>query len=86
MQPDEILFLSDNVKEIDAALEAGMAAILVDRPGNAPVSNSDRSRLDMVESLAEVDLAEELNDEEASSQSPDAGASVDSDPEDSNAE
>ena len=65
MQPSEILFLSDNVKEIDAALEASMKAILVDRAGNAPVPDADRARLNVVESLDEVTLAEETNDEEA---------------------
>lgn len=62
MSPDQILFLSDNIKEVDAALEAKMVATLVDRPGNAPVSEDDRSRVDVVESLDELDLAEVAND------------------------
>lgn len=37
------LFLSDNVKEIAAAKEAGMEAFVVDRPGNAPLSEEDRA-------------------------------------------
>lgn len=36
-QPDEVLFLSDNVKEVDAALQAGMKSKIVIRPGNAPI-------------------------------------------------
>lgn len=53
-QPSEILFLSDNVKEVDAAIEAGMKSIVVDRPGNAPVSAEDRKRLEVVESLDSI--------------------------------
>lgn len=57
LQPEEILFLSDNVKEVDAATEAKMRSILVDRPGNAPVSDEDRKRLDVVDSLSEINVA-----------------------------
>lgn len=35
--PDEWLFLSDNVKEVKAAIEAGMRAYVVVREGNAPL-------------------------------------------------
>lgn len=51
-----MLFLSDNVKEVDAAEAAGMPVVLVDRPGNAPVSKGDRERLRVVDSLSEVGL------------------------------
>ncbi|KAF5098914.1 hypothetical protein DV451_003168 [Geotrichum candidum] len=37
LQPKDILFLSDNALEIDAALAAGFQAYLTVRPGNAPV-------------------------------------------------
>jgi enolase-phosphatase E1 len=37
LPPDEILFLSDMVAELDAAIAAGMRSGLVVRPGNAPV-------------------------------------------------
>ena len=57
MLPAEILFLSDNIKELDAALAAGMNSILVDRPGNAPVAESDGDRLSIVHSLDEIKLA-----------------------------
>lgn len=53
-KPEQILFLSDNVKEIDAAHEARMQAVLVQRPGNAEIAFADRSRLQIVESLSEV--------------------------------
>ncbi|KIV98992.1 2,3-diketo-5-methylthio-1-phosphopentane phosphatase [Verruconis gallopava] len=52
----ECLFLSDNVKEIAAAKEAGLHAILVDRPGNAALSEEDRRNFDVVESLDMVEL------------------------------
>ncbi|KAF5100151.1 hypothetical protein D0Z03_000872 [Geotrichum reessii] len=40
LQPENILFLSDNPLEIDAALSAGYQAYLTVRPGNAPVSDT----------------------------------------------
>ncbi|SMR46350.1 unnamed protein product [Zymoseptoria tritici ST99CH_1E4] len=55
-KPSTMLFLSDNVKEVDAAIEAGMQSILVDRPGNAAVSEADRSRLQVVTSLDEIEI------------------------------
>ncbi|KAK9487683.1 HAD-like domain-containing protein [Lipomyces starkeyi] len=42
VDPREILFLSDNVNEIVAAKEAGWEAYIVERPGNAPLSEEDR--------------------------------------------
>jgi len=53
---EKVLFLSDNVKEVRAAREAGMRALIVDRPGNAPVSQEDRRELGAVESLQEVEI------------------------------
>lgn len=40
---ENVLFLSDNTKEIEAALAAGLAAIVVERPGNAPLSSDERA-------------------------------------------
>ena len=40
MKPEEIIFLSDVVEELDAAKQAGMKTVLVKRPGNKPVSNN----------------------------------------------
>ncbi|KAL7272316.1 enolase-phosphatase E1 [Rhizina undulata] len=37
----EWLFLSDNVKEVEAAIAAGMDAAVVVRPGNAPLTEED---------------------------------------------
>ncbi|KAF8463617.1 HAD-like domain-containing protein [Kalaharituber pfeilii] len=39
--PQEWLFLSDNVKEIEAAKAAGMASMVVVRPGNASLTTDD---------------------------------------------
>jgi enolase-phosphatase E1 len=39
--PQELLFFSDSVRELDAAREAGCATRLVMRSGNAPVENAN---------------------------------------------
>jgi enolase-phosphatase E1 len=54
--PEEILFLSDNVKEVRAAIEARMQALVVDRPGNALLSDAERDELGVVESFEQIDL------------------------------
>jgi enolase-phosphatase E1 len=48
------LFLSDNVKEVEAAKEAGMQAFVVMRNGNAPLSKEDREKNIVVESFYEI--------------------------------
>ncbi|EXJ65507.1 2,3-diketo-5-methylthio-1-phosphopentane phosphatase [Cladophialophora yegresii CBS 114405] len=55
-EPEEILFLSDNVKEVRAARDANFHAVVVDRPGNAPLSNADREELQVVESFGQLEL------------------------------
>lgn len=42
-QPNDIIFYSDNVQEVSAALEAGMDAVVVVRPGNAALTDHDRA-------------------------------------------
>ncbi|CAG8704039.1 12597_t:CDS:2, partial [Dentiscutata heterogama] len=42
VEPKDILFLSDNVKEISAAKNAGFQTAIADRPNNAPLSDDDR--------------------------------------------
>lgn len=54
---NRILFLSDNVKEVQAALEAGMKSIVVDRPGNAPLSEEDKKTYQVVDSLYHISLS-----------------------------
>jgi len=44
VDPSEILFLSDVTAELDAAAEAGVATVLVIRPGNALQGPADGSR------------------------------------------
>jgi 2,3-diketo-5-methylthio-1-phosphopentane phosphatase len=45
VKPQEILFCSDVVQELDAAREAGCETRLVVRPGNAPVAENSHSVL-----------------------------------------
>ncbi|KAK8161395.1 enolase-phosphatase E1, partial [Phyllosticta citrichinensis] len=53
----EILFLSDNVKEVKAAaLEAGMKSFVIDRPGNEPLSEDDRKALTVYTSFKDIPL------------------------------
>ncbi len=53
---EQTLFLTDNVKEYDAAADAGLRVLLLDRPGNAAVSEADRKRVMLVESLDDISL------------------------------
>ncbi|KAJ9606209.1 enolase-phosphatase E1 [Cladophialophora chaetospira] len=55
-KPEEILFLSDNVKEVRAAIEAKLQAVVVDRPGNAPLSDLDRSELGIVKNFEQLEM------------------------------
>lgn len=57
-EPKDILFLSDNVSEVSAAKEAGMEALVVDRPGNAPIDDDHCKKfgLQVITSLEEVEL------------------------------
>ena len=48
------LFLSDNVKEVDASREAGMQALVVVREGNSPLSKEDKEKHVVVESFDEI--------------------------------
>ncbi len=54
--PKEVLFLSDNVKEVRAAIVAGMRAVVVNRPGNAPLSEDDKEEFEIVESFEQLEL------------------------------
>ncbi|KIW26375.1 2,3-diketo-5-methylthio-1-phosphopentane phosphatase [Cladophialophora immunda] len=54
--PKEILFLSDNVNEVRAAIHAGMKAAVVDRPGNAPLSDTERDEFEVLESFEQIEL------------------------------
>jgi len=52
---DEFLFLSDNVREVEAAKEAGMKAVVVVRDGNAPLTGDEERRNMLVHSFAELE-------------------------------
>ncbi|KAI8819682.1 HAD-like domain-containing protein [Fimicolochytrium jonesii] len=49
--PATILFLSDNVREIEAAITAGFQASIVDRPGNAPLPSEVETAADGAHSI-----------------------------------
>ncbi|KAF2118940.1 HAD-like domain-containing protein [Lophiotrema nucula] len=50
----KVTFLTDNVKEAIAAKAAGVYTILVDRPGNAPLSIQSREEFAVVEKLTDL--------------------------------
>ncbi|KCV69468.1 2,3-diketo-5-methylthio-1-phosphopentane phosphatase [Fonticula alba] len=61
VSPGAILFASDNPLELLAAHEAGLQAVLLDRPGNAPISSEMAARLEAlhigtVQSFAQIEL------------------------------
>ncbi|KAG9303456.1 hypothetical protein G9A89_013783 [Geosiphon pyriformis] len=41
-KPSDILFISDNIQEINAAKIAGLQTAIAERPGNAPLTADDR--------------------------------------------
>lgn len=56
LSKEEWLFFSDNVKEVQAAEEAGMRAVVLVRPGNAELSEEDKKDKWVVESFDEVEI------------------------------
>ena len=52
--PSEWLFLSDNVKEVDAAIAAGMQSFVVQRPGNPALADGVEERHRVIRSLDEL--------------------------------
>lgn len=50
------LFLSDNVKEVEAAKNAGMQSLVVVRDGNAPLSSDDKARHNAVTSFDQINI------------------------------
>ena len=57
LQANEILFLSDSVQEIQAAIWAGMKAVVVDRPGNAPLETEYERSFPIMQALDGVGSA-----------------------------
>ncbi|KAJ4369974.1 enolase-phosphatase E1 [Neocucurbitaria cava] len=50
----KVTFLTDNVKEAEAATEAGVYTVVVDRPGNAPLSNESKQRYPVIQKLTDL--------------------------------
>ncbi|KAK9480066.1 HAD-like domain-containing protein [Lipomyces japonicus] len=50
----DILFLSDNIKEVVAAKQAGLESYIVDRPGNLPLTDEDRATHKVIKSFDEL--------------------------------
>jgi len=51
------LFLSDRVEEVKAAKEAGMQSLVVVREGNAPLTEAEKKKYDLVASFEEIKIA-----------------------------
>lgn len=54
--PQSVLFLSDNVDEVKAALKANMQSYIVIRPGNAPLTDEDILEYKTITSLSELEI------------------------------
>ncbi|KAF2854982.1 2,3-diketo-5-methylthio-1-phosphopentane phosphatase [Plenodomus tracheiphilus IPT5] len=50
----KVTFLTDNVKEAEAATKANVYAIVVDRPGNAPLSDDSKATYPIIQSLTDL--------------------------------
>lgn len=49
-----VLFLSDNTKEVVAAMRAGMNSVVVDRPGNAPLTEAEKLSFSIIETFTNL--------------------------------
>ena len=52
--PKSISFITDNIKEADAAKAAGWTAILAVRAGNPPLPAEASNQYQVIESLAKI--------------------------------
>ncbi|EDU46597.1 hypothetical protein PTRG_03759 [Pyrenophora tritici-repentis Pt-1C-BFP] len=50
----KVTFLTDNVKEAEAAMQAGVYTVVVDRPGNAPLDDEARGKYPVIEKLTDL--------------------------------
>ncbi|KAF2129014.1 2,3-diketo-5-methylthio-1-phosphopentane phosphatase [Dothidotthia symphoricarpi CBS 119687] len=50
----KVTFLTDNVKEAEAATQAGVYTVVVDRPGNAPLSDDSRATFSVIQKLTDL--------------------------------
>ncbi len=53
---ENLLFLSDNVAEVKAALEAGLNSVIVIRPGNPELSSEDKSQFQVIHNFDQLQL------------------------------
>ncbi|KAL1867640.1 hypothetical protein VTK73DRAFT_4063 [Phialemonium thermophilum] len=54
-EPADWLFLSDNVREVEAAKEAGMRSVVVQRPGNAPLPTEVADKHRVIQDFDELE-------------------------------
>lgn len=54
--PQDVLFLSDIPNELYAAQKAGMKTLLLNRPNNYEISETDKSQLSIVDDFDQIDL------------------------------
>ncbi|RKP08687.1 HAD-like domain-containing protein [Thamnocephalis sphaerospora] len=54
LPPNDILFLSDNTKEVAAAIAAGMQTAVLSRPGNAPLTEQDEKQYRVLTSFESI--------------------------------
>lgn len=54
--PQSVLFLSDNVDEVKAALKAGIESYIVIRPGNAPISDDDKLKYKTITAMSQLGI------------------------------
>jgi enolase-phosphatase E1 len=50
------LFLSDRVEEVEAAKEAGMQSLVVVRSGNAPLTEEEKKKHELIASFDEIKI------------------------------
>jgi enolase-phosphatase E1 len=53
LAPEEVLFISDVTKELDAARQSGMATLLCQRPGNPPQMVHEHRAISSFEEIVE---------------------------------
>lgn len=56
LEPKDLLFFSDNIHEVKAAEEAGLRSIIVEKPGNKPIPEAEKSGLTTIKSFDEIDF------------------------------
>ncbi|OAL55602.1 2,3-diketo-5-methylthio-1-phosphopentane phosphatase [Pyrenochaeta sp. DS3sAY3a] len=52
--PSKVVFLTDNVKEAEAATQANVYTVVVDRPGNAPLSDESTAKYVVIQQLTDL--------------------------------